>query len=141
LTGQRLITGAVEANNLFIVYPSAQEGRNEIFLIRHGRLIEQRNVPHEHEAMINVIHDLLPLAARLGTPPSVVGKAEVDQINIISRWIHHHSSDRAFFPFQHALTDETATHTLAQRIWCEVEHTRTLPILQAAEEEAEEFES
>src|SRR5215468_2826872 len=42
LTGQRLITGAVEANNLFIVYPSAQEGCNEIFLIRHGRLIQQR---------------------------------------------------------------------------------------------------
>ncbi len=39
LIGQRLITGAVEANNLFIVYPSAQEGCNEIFLIRHGRLI------------------------------------------------------------------------------------------------------
>src|SRR5205823_2151098 len=40
LIGQRLITGAVEANNLFIVYPSAKEEHNELFLIRHGRLVE-----------------------------------------------------------------------------------------------------
>ena len=37
LIGQRLITGAVEANNLFIVYPSAREDHNELFLVRHGR--------------------------------------------------------------------------------------------------------
>src|SRR5207237_8434234 len=47
LIGQRLITGAVEANNLFIVYHSAQEQHNELFLIRHGRLLEQRCIPHE----------------------------------------------------------------------------------------------
>lgn len=139
LIGQRLITGAVEANNLFIVYPSAQEDCNEIFLIRHGRLIQQCSVPHEYEAMVNAIYDLLPYAAQLGAPPSVVGKAEVDQINIISRWIHHHSSDRAFFPFQHALSDETATLTLAQHIWREVDHVRTIPILQAVEEDDEGF--
>jgi len=140
LIGQRLITGAVEANNLFIVYPSAQEAYNEIFLIRHGRLIEQCDVPHEREAMIKAIHDLLPLAAQLGIPPAVVGKAEVDQINIISRWIHHHSSDRAFFPFQHALSDQAATHTLAEEIWCEVERVRTIPILQTVDEvEEDEF--
>ncbi len=137
LIGQRLITGAIEANNLFIVYPSAQEGCNEVFLIRHGRLIEQCNVPHEREAMIQTIYDLLPKAAQLGAPPSVVGKAEVDQINIISRWIHHHSSDRAFFPFQHALSDEVETEMLAQRIWHEVDQARAIPILQAGE--AEEF--
>src|SRR6266566_3744319 len=49
LIGQRLITGAVEANNLFIVYPSSQEECNELFLIRHGRLVEQRRVPHQQD--------------------------------------------------------------------------------------------
>src|SRR5436305_12026534 len=47
LIGQRLITGAVEANNLFIVYPSAKEEHNELFLIRHRRLVEQRCIAHE----------------------------------------------------------------------------------------------
>ncbi len=136
LIGQRLITGAIEANNLFIVYPSAQEGSNEIFLIRHGRLVEQCCVPHEREAMVQAIFTLLPVAEQLGAPPSVVGKAEVDQINIISRWIHHHSSDRAFFPFQHALSDETEMQMLAQRIWYDVDQARTLPILQVGEEDA-----
>src|SRR3989440_2982313 len=84
LIGQRLITGAVEANNLFIVYPSAQEGCNEIFLIRHGRLLEQRSIPHEPGPMKLSVSELLKLAASLGEQPSLVGKAEVDQINIIS---------------------------------------------------------
>jgi DNA polymerase-3 subunit epsilon len=135
LIGQRLITGAVEANNLIIVYPSAREQHNEIFLIRHGRLLEQRCIPHEPEAMRCSIHELLKRAASLGEAPSIVGKAEVDQINIISRWIHHHSTDRAFFPFQQALTDEDDARLLAQRICVEADAARNLPLEDSAENE------
>jgi DNA polymerase III subunit epsilon len=78
---------------------------------------------------------LLQRASLLGEPPGIVGKAEVDQINIISRWIHHHSSDRAFFPFQHALSDEDEAHLLAQRIWVEVDAVRNLPVDNKLEEE------
>jgi DNA polymerase-3 subunit epsilon len=137
LIGQRLITGAVEANNLFIVYPSAQDGCNEIFLIRHGRLVDQRCVPHEMTVMHDVLHDLLQRAARLGEPPNVVGKAEVDQINIISRWMHHHSQDRAFFPFQQALVHEDEMMALIQHIWSDVDMARTLP----SEDDVEEMPS
>ena len=136
LIGQRLITGAVEANNLFIVYPSAMEGHDEIFLIRHGRLVQQRPVMHEPAAMKRVIYELLDVAATLGDAPSIVGKAEVDQINIISRWIHRHSDDRAFFSFQSALTDGQAAQDLIERIWIDVDTARTLPI----EENVEELE-
>jgi DNA polymerase-3 subunit epsilon len=135
LIGQRLITGAVEANNLIIVYPSAREQHNEFFLIRHGRLLEQRCIPHESEVMKLSVLQLLQRAASLGNPPSIVGKAEVDQINIISRWIHHHSSDRAFFPFQQALTDEDEARLLAQRIWVEADAVRNLPVANSTEEE------
>src|SRR5207247_9305341 len=135
LIGQRLITGAVEANNLFIVYPSAQEGCNELFLIRHGRLLEQRSIPHEPGRMKLATRELLAVAAKLGDPPSIVGKAEVDQINIISRWIHHHSHERAFFPFQQALTEEDEARLLAQRIWIEVDAVRILPVDNKIEEE------
>ena len=136
LIGQRLITGAVEANNLFIVYPSATEGHNELFLIRHGRLVQQRAVLHEPQAMKQVIHELLDIAATLGNAPSIVGKAEVDQINIISRWIHRHSDDRAFFSFQSALTDTQAAQDLIERIWIDVDMVRTMPM----EENVEELE-
>jgi len=135
LIGQRLISGAVEANNLVIVYPSAREGCNELFLIRHGRLLEQRCIPHEPETMKRSVGELLKLAASLGEPPKIVGQAEVDQINIISRWIHHHSNDRAFFPFQQALTDEDEARLLIQRIWVEADAVRNLPIANSAEEE------
>jgi DNA polymerase-3 subunit epsilon len=135
LIGQRLITGAVEANNLFIVYPSASEGCNELFLIRHGRMLEQRCIAHEPDAMKRSVRELLKVAVSLGDPPSIVGKAEVDQINIISRWIHHHSNDRAFFPFQQALTDEDEARLLAQRIWVEADAVRNLAVANSAEEE------
>ncbi len=124
LIGQKLITGAVEANNLLIVYPSARENSNELFLIRHGRLVEQRCVVHASEETKQAVRELLQVAAALGEPPAIVSQAEVDQINIISRWIHHHSEDRAFFPFQAALTDPAETHLLAQRIWVEIEAAR-----------------
>lgn len=138
LIGQRLITGAVEANNLFIVYPSAKEDHNELFLIRHGRLVEQRSISHEPEIMKQTVRELLKTAAELGEPPKIVGRAEVDQINIISRWIHRHSDDRAFFPFQHALADEDEARLLAQRIWVEIDAVRSLPILVTASEDDED---
>ena len=138
LIGQRLLTGAVEANNLFIVYPSAREGCNELFLIRHGRLVEQRSIPHEPEGTKLAVRELLALATQLGEPPNIVGKAEVDQINIISRWIHRHSDDRAFFPFQHALADEDESRLLAQRIWVALETVRAMPITAIADEDDSE---
>ena len=78
LIGQRLISGAVEANNLVIVYPSAREGCNELFLIRHGRLLEQRCIPHEPETMKLSVSELLKLAASLGEPPKIVGQGPQD---------------------------------------------------------------
>jgi DNA polymerase-3 subunit epsilon len=99
LLGQRLITGAIEANNLLIAYPSAEPGHAELYLIRHGRLVQQRRIAHEETALAPAIEELVLAAQALGTPPDRVGKAEVDQINILARWIHHHSDDdeRAFF--------------------------------------------
>jgi DNA polymerase-3 subunit epsilon len=99
LLGQRLVTGAVEANNLLIVYPSAEEGHVELFLIRHGRLVDLRRVAEGRTAIGEEVRSLVAQAAALGTPPARVGREEVDQINIIARWISHHSEDdeRAFF--------------------------------------------
>jgi exonuclease, DNA polymerase III, epsilon subunit family len=125
LIGQQLITGAVESNNLCIIYPSATDGSNEIFLVRHGRLAAQRCIVHEHVTMQAALHELLTYAAQLGAPPPVVGKAEVDQINIISRWIHHHSEDRAFFPFQHVLTDQSACEQFVTHVWDTLETVRS----------------
>jgi DNA polymerase-3 subunit epsilon len=138
LIGQQLITGAVEANNLFIIYPSARENHNEIFLIRHGRLVQQRCIPHQADAMQQAVDELLTFAITLGEPPSIVGKAEVDQINIISRWIHRHSNDRAFFPFQSALTDANAAQSLVQRLWENISAVRTVAVEENGQEDAEE---
>jgi DNA polymerase-3 subunit epsilon len=123
LLGQRLITGAVEANNVLIVYPSSEEGHVEAFLVRHGRLAEQRRIAREPETLAAATHDLLGIAARLGTPPARVGREEVDQINIIARWIHRHSEDdeRAFFRLPGNPIELTGDAAFVERVVAGVE--------------------
>lgn len=118
LLGQRLVTGAVEANNLLIVYPSAEPEHSEIFLIRHGRLLAQRRVGQEGDLLRGELRGLVAEAATLGTPPSRVGRAEVDQINIIARWISHHSEDdeRAFFRLPHQFDDTNGVEAFIQQV-------------------------
>nr|BBH95104.1 hypothetical protein KTA_33030 [Thermogemmatispora argillosa] len=118
LISQRLIASAIAANNLLIAYPSAWEGQNEIFLIRHGRLIELERVPHEEQATRRALCRLLARAALLKKPPVIIGQVEIDQIMIISRWIKHHSRDQAFFPFTDQTLEVTqASEELIEHIW------------------------
>ncbi len=109
LLGHKLITGAIEANNLLILYPSAEEGFVELFLVRHSRLVEQRRVAAVAADLNAVIDMLVQRAIWLGPVPTRVGKKEVDQINIISRWVHRHSQDhgRAFWSLPTQLDDLT----------------------------------
>jgi DNA polymerase-3 subunit epsilon len=118
LLGQRLVTGAVEANNLLIVYPSSEVGNLELFLVRHGRLACLRRVAQQEEIVTAELRTLLAEAAALGTPPARVGRAEVDQINIIARWIHHHSDEqeRALFALPRELDDAMETETYVTRV-------------------------
>lgn len=118
LLGQRLVTGAVEANNLLIAYPSAVRGFVELYLIRHGRLACQRRIERTPAAIETAAGALASEAAALGAPPPCVGRNEVDQINIIARWISHHSdeSDRSFFNLPRALDDSAEIAAFATRV-------------------------
>ena len=118
LLGQRLVSGAVDANNLLIAYPSSGEGHAELFLVRHGRLVEQRRAPADYDTLRNEVAALLGTAERLGPPPDRVGKAEVDQINIIARWIHHHSDEdtRNFFRLPHDVADRAAADAFVEQV-------------------------
>lgn len=118
LLGQRLVTGAVEANNLLIVYPSAEPEHVELYLIRHGRLAAQRRVTHDSTLLDATLRELVAEAAALGAPPARVGREEVDQINIIARWIHHHSDDdeRAFFRLPHDPSNTAEIDDFARRV-------------------------
>jgi len=136
LLGQRLVTGAVEANNLLIVYPSIEANSSELYLIRHGRLIRQERTLRTADALGAAAHALALHAATLGTPPACVGREEVDQINILARWIHHHSEDdeRAFFRLPRDLGDATAIDDFAAHVAATV---LTLATSAESEEDAE----
>ena len=68
---------------------------------------------------------------------SVCRCAGVGDVGYISRWIHRHSDDRAFFPLQPALTDIDEARRLAQQIWVEIDTVRTTPIVVGTDEEEE----
>src|SRR5205085_9296594 len=90
LISQQLLSGAVERHNLLIVYPSSTEGHAEVFGIRHGRLQEQLRLD-ARRPLREIRRDLRELCARLlasQEPPAVIGREEVDSINIIARWIY-----------------------------------------------------
>ena len=100
LVAQRLLSGAVERHNLLIVYPSSEPGYAEIFGIRHGRLQEQVRLD-AHRPLRELRRELRELCARLlasAEPPPVIVQHEVDGINIIARWIYHHSDEQGFIP-------------------------------------------
>jgi DNA polymerase-3 subunit epsilon len=90
----------------------------EIFLIRHGRLLAQRRVEQDDDQIRDELRTLVSEAAALGTPPARVGRAEVDQINIIARWISHHSEDdaRAFFRLPRELDDTDAVESFIAQV-------------------------
>jgi len=118
LLGQRLITGAVEANNLLIVYPSAEPGHFELYLVRHGRLVAQHRASEEAAELGVALRALVKTARTFGRPPDRVGKEEVDQINIIARWIHHHSEEdeRSFFPLPRDLAAPAGDDAFEQHV-------------------------
>jgi DNA polymerase-3 subunit epsilon len=87
------------------------------------------------EELERTMRELLVVAAKMGEPPAVVGKAEVDQINIISRWIHRHSDDRAFFSFQSALADQDRAERLLRDMWVAIDAVRMLPLLDEDDED------
>ena len=100
LVSQQLLAGAIERHNLLIVYPSSEAGHAEVFGIRHGRLHEQlrldaRRPLRELQAELRALC-LRLLASR--EPPALIGRDEVDGINIIARWIYRHSDERSFIP-------------------------------------------
>lgn len=137
LLGQRLITGAVLANNLLIVYPSVESGHLELFLVRHGRLACQRRAAPLESSFVSELHAILLAAAELGTPPGRVGREEVDQINIIARWIHRHSEDeqRSFFPLPEDLTDSNEIERFQNQVAVAVlvtQETDSIPGQEAA---------
>jgi DNA polymerase-3 subunit epsilon len=135
LLGQRLVAGAVLANNLLIAYPSAEPDAVELFLVRHGRLADQRRADREATQLEEQLRAIITDAARLGVPPARVGREEVDQINIIARWIHHHSDDeeRSFFPLPQHLDERADTDDF-------VRHVVETILAQTTADEADEAE-
>jgi DNA polymerase-3 subunit epsilon len=138
LLGQRLVTGAVEANNLLIVYPSAEPDHLEVFLVRHGRLAGQRRILQDDGLLATELRALVAEAAALGTPPARVGRAEVDQINIIARWIHHHSDDaeRAFFRLPAHPDDPAEVEAFVATVLAALREAQPLTKGDASEEES-----
>jgi hypothetical protein len=60
----------------------------------------------------------------------------VDQINIIARWIHHHSDDeeRSFFPLPEHLDDEMGVEEFVRHVTTTIMTDSAEPATEAVEE-------
>ena len=140
LLGQRLITGAVEANNLLILYPSSEDwSRSNHTSSGMGGSLAQRRSPASADDLARDLRELVATARTLPAPPLRVGREEVDQINIIARWIHQHSDDeaRAFFSLPRELDD---TEVMGEFIGGVIETVLSAQAVESTPEESEAME-
>jgi DNA polymerase-3 subunit epsilon len=119
LISQQLLNGAIERNNLLIIYPSSREGHAEVFGIRHGRLQEQRqiNARQSQRETRRELRQLCSLLLASKEPPPTIAQHEVDGINIITRWIYRHSDERTFIPLRDK-PGTTVTQALTAVVAC-----------------------
>jgi hypothetical protein len=72
-----------------LVEPGLKEGEVQLFLLRFGRLVETRSLPVPPSP--DDVAALRTAVAEHFDPdleaPAVFGRAEVDEINILARWV------------------------------------------------------
>jgi DNA polymerase-3 subunit epsilon len=97
---QSLLTAAVERTHLLIALPSAVPGAREVLVIAGGRLAAQVRLPDGQPAAeaAGQLHAAWTAAAARRDPAGRVGQAAVDEIAIISRWLHQHQGSPSIVP-------------------------------------------
>jgi DNA polymerase-3 subunit epsilon len=89
LARQRPFAAPVHDQHAVLVEPGLKEGEVQLFFLRFGRLVETRPLPVPPSA--RDVADLRAAVAEHFDPdleaPPVFGRAEVDEINILARWV------------------------------------------------------
>jgi excinuclease UvrABC nuclease subunit len=92
---------AVDNNNLIAIYPSKDSGSAELFFIRKGRLVGQKEISiqdgFEEKALEMMIKDIeQTFWTPMENDSKVVTNFDIDAMNIISRWLYRHRNDQTF---------------------------------------------
>jgi len=90
---------AVDNNNLIAVYPSKDSGTAELFFISKGTLAGQKSIGFrdcsDNDLLGSISADIEYYFQ--ATPESKeISRADVDAMNIISRWLYRHRKDQSF---------------------------------------------
>jgi DNA polymerase-3 subunit epsilon len=101
---QSLLTAAVARTHLLITLPSAEAGAREVLLILAGRLAAQVRLPAGEDVAVSAerLHAAWVAAAARIDADRPVGQETVDEIAIISRWLHQHEGSPAIVPLPDA---------------------------------------
>lgn len=109
VANQAFLAAAVEGNNLLIYLPSSQAGAIELLFVYQGRLGRQARLEIDNANLEDLVVKLasiwqeleqreLELNNQLQVPKRggrVIRQEEVDEINIISRWVYSNSDNSA----------------------------------------------
>jgi hypothetical protein len=91
---------SVENNNLVAICPSKDNGSVELFFIRKGILEEQKNLYcllGQNNGLLQTISlDIDRVFFNSSQPKrEPLNKLEVDEMNIIARWLYRHRNDQS----------------------------------------------
>ncbi|MFC1718392.1 UvrB/UvrC motif-containing protein [Candidatus Poribacteria bacterium] len=91
---------SVDNNNLIAIYPSTDADSVELFFIRKGGLVDQKQMSSPAQSdnglrktVMEDIEKVFFNASEYGRKP--LGPLEVDAMNIISRWLYRHRDDQS----------------------------------------------
>ncbi len=101
-----ILTGAVATDDLLLVLPAAAPGAVEALLLTRGRLWAQLRVGRDEPpaAVADRLRASRARARAADLPP--VDHESVDEINLLSRWLHRHHGRAATFALPDADTPD-----------------------------------
>lgn len=99
---QSLLTSAVARTHLLIALPSVEAGAREVLLILSGRLAAQVRLPAGEAVAASAGRLHAAWATAAASAPLAgqhsVGQEAIDEIAIISRWLHQHAGSPSIVP-------------------------------------------
>lgn len=113
---QQRIATSVNSHNVAIILPVRRDNKAELFLVRHGRLEYQRTVgkrfpKKELTKAIDAVY------GDGSMPPRHCKKEEIDQINILSSWIHRNRNVSKFVYYSPGMNTEAMLSAIESEVW------------------------
>ena len=121
ILNQKVLTNATADNNLIVLCNSVIEIRCELFFIYQGRFLGQEQICVNGSSKGTMLKCLKSIIGKYYLNKSfdqipVISKSEVDEMMIISNWLHRHKENTNVIQVEKRWNDSGYVHSLANEI-------------------------